>query len=96
MELRVQYHEKLMETDHFPDWFVNFFPPPSLLNKQRAIEATVGYRLEASKRAIQTLSDLISHEINVAIGTLKMHYEHIDVRDYHLREAMDALVTFMR
>ena len=38
LELCTSYHDKLLTTDHYPDWSVSFFPPHSLLNTQRAIE----------------------------------------------------------
>ena len=41
-------------------------------------------------------SQRLSHEINVDLQSLRLHYEHPDSNDYDVREALDALNTFMR
>ena len=38
----------------------------------------------------------LTHEINVALGTLQMHYESADPTEYKLSDVLDALMTFMQ
>ena len=45
---------------------------------------------------IREESACLTHEINVALGTLQMHYESADPTKYKLSDAVDALMTFMR
>ena len=103
LELRIAYHEKLIATEHFPDWVVNFYPPVSLLNTQRAIEATVGFRKKSADETLTLMNDLmreesqhLTHEINVVLNSLRMHYEHDDASTYDIKEALDSLNIFMR
>ena len=103
LELRIIYNDKLLATDHYPDWSVSFFPPQSLLSSDRSIQTTVDYRKRTSKDALNMInelmkgeSDRLTHQINVGLNSLRMHYEHNDAREYYVREAMNALSTFMR
>ena len=73
-----------------------------MLNTERAIKATVGFRRECSKQSVQVLSDLmqeesarLSHEIHVVLSSLRIHYEHTDASGYSYQEVVDALTTFM-
>ena len=103
LELRIEYHEKLISTNHYPQWTVSFHPPASLLNSQKAIDNVVEFRSQNAKEVMNFTIDLmreesarLTHEINVFLNLLRMHYEHDSAQDYDMREALEALNTFMR
>ena len=103
LELRIAYHEKLISTNHYPEWTVSFHPPASLLNSQKAIDEVVDFRSHNAKEVMSFTIELmreesarLTHEINVGLNSLRMHYEHDSAQDYDMREALEALNTFMR
>ena len=61
-ELRMTYNEKLLSTDHFPEWAVTFNPQPNLLSTAKAVECVAGFRYEQAKRNITMLNDLMREE----------------------------------
>ena len=103
LELRTAFNKRLMDTEHYPLWSVNFHPTLSLLQTERAIEATVGFRMEQSKQTMEMVNDLMAEEINrlqqeirVALSTLRVHYENPNASGYSLREATDGLTTLLK
>ena len=102
-ELHIAYNQKLLDSDHFPDWVVNFTPPENLLSSMRAIESTVGFRYEQAKQTIGMLIDLmkeesnrLSNEIQATMAALECHYQHEDASGYNIADAMEALTTFIQ
>ena len=103
LDLRVSYNKKLLQTEHYPDWSVNFLPPLSLLNSERAIDLVIQYRTTTSRESIRILIELmkeeslrLSHEINVTQNSFRLHYDHPDATSYDIREALHALNIFAR
>ena len=103
LELRIAYHQKLISTDHFPDWTVSFHPPTNLLQTERAIDEVASFRMNQSKEVMRFTIELmkeesarLTHEINVGLNSLRMHYEHENAMGYDIKEALEALNTFMR
>ena len=41
-------------------------------------------------------SAMLTHEINIGLNSLRMHYEHDSANDYDIKEALEALNMFMR
>ena len=102
LELCIAFNKKLLSTEHYPTWAVTFQPPLSLLQTERAIETTVGFRMEQSKQTIE-MNDLmmeestcLQQEIRVALSTLKVHYENPNANGYSLKEATEGLATLLK
>ena len=103
LELRIVFNQKLLETDHFPGWAVNFKPPMHLLNMERAVEATVSFRYEHAKQSIQMLNDLmeeesarLSNEIQATMVSLECHYKEQAASAYNIEDTIGALRIFMQ
>ena len=79
-----------------------FCPPVNLLQTERAIESTVGFRQEMANQNLQMLEDLlseesgrISQEINTNMASLRVYYDSIESSEFDLEQATDALNRFM-
>ena len=79
-----------------------FCPPQNLLQTERAIESTVGFRQEMANQNLQMLEDLlceesgrITQEINANMASLRVHYESIESSEFDLEQATYALNRFM-
>ena len=78
-----------------------FCPPLNLLQTERAIESTVGFRQEMANQNLQMLdllseeSGRISQEINANMASLRVHYDSIESSEFDLEQATDALNQFM-
>ena len=73
------------------------------MNTTSARDQIVDFRKRASNDVMQFTMDLmreesnrLTHEINVGLNPLRMHYEHQGAIGYDIREALDALNVFMR
>ena len=102
LEVRTEFYERLRQEGGVPDWAVMFCPPLNLLQTERAIESTVGFRQEMANHNLQMLEDLlceesgrITQEINANMASLKVHYNSIESSEFDLEEATDALNRFM-
>ena len=100
LELRIAHNQRLIDTDHFPDWEVSFSPPLKLLDSLRAIESTVGFRYEEAKQQMNMLNDLmrehsghISNQIRATLGLLECHNRQPNANGYDTSEVLDALMT---
>ena len=80
-----------------------FCPPQNLLQTERAIESTVGFRQEMANQNLQMLEDLLCEEsgritqeinANMAYGNM-VHYDSIESSEFDLQQATDALNRFM-
>ena len=103
LEVRTEFYKKLRQEEGYPDWAVMFNPPHNLLQTERAIESTIGFRAEIAKQNLQMLEDLfceensrISAEINASMASLKVHYDTIESAEYDLGQATEALNKFMQ
>ena len=103
LELRMAFNQKLLDTDHFPDWAVNFKPPMNLLSTERAVESTVGFRYEHACQSIKMLIDLMQEEsdqltndIQATMASLECHYNEPAVQGYNISEATESLRVFMQ
>ena len=103
LELRIAYNQRLLDTDHFPEWAVKFNPPLSLLSTTRAIESTVSFRYEQAKQSIAMLRDLMKEEsakldsdIEAGMAALECHYHQEVAREFKLQEAIDALSILVK
>ena len=103
LEMRSAYHEKLIDTEHYPDWTVTFLPPVSLLGTPKSIKAVTEFRKHSAKEILQITNELmreerprLTHEINVSLNSLRLHYEHTDAANYDIHEALESLSVFMR
>ena len=102
LEVRTEFYKKLRQEEGYPDWAVMFNSPHNLLQTERAIESTVGFRATMAKQNLQMLEDLfceensrISTEINASMASLKVHYDTIESAEYDLEQATEALNKFM-
>ena len=102
LEVRTEFYKKLRQEEGYPDWAVMFNPPHNLLQTERVIESTVGFRATMAKQNLQMLEDLfceensrISAEINASMASLKVHYDTIESAEYDLEQATEALNKFM-
>ena len=102
LEVRSEFYKKLRQEEGYPDWSVMFNPPHNLLQTERAIESTVGFRAEMAKQNLQMLEDLfceensrISAEINASMASLRVHYDAVESAEYDLGRATEALNKFM-
>ena len=101
-ELRMAYNERLIATDHFPDWAVTFNPQANLLSTAKAVEAVARFRYEQAKMNISMLTDLMREEsirlgedIKATTAALESHYGNAEAKDYNLGEAINAIQSFM-
>ena len=102
LELRIAYHEKLISTDHFPEWTISFHPPTNLMHTQLARDQIVDFRRKSSKEVMQFTIELmreesnrLTHEINIGLNSLHMHYDQDSEAGYDIKEALEALNVFM-
>ena len=102
LEVRTEFYKKLRQEEGYPDWAVMFNPPHNLLQTERAIESTVGFRAEIARQNLQMLEDLfceensrITAEINASMASLKVHYDTLESAEYDLGQATEALNKFM-
>ena len=102
LEVRTEFYRKIRIEGGVPDWAVMFNPPHNLLQTERAVESTIGFRAEMAKQNLQMLEDLfceensrISAEINASMASLHVHYDTIESAEYDLGQATDALNRFM-
>ena len=102
LEVRTEFYKKLRQEEGYPDWAVMFNPPHNLLQTERVIESTVGFRATMAKQNLQMLEDLfceensrISAEINASMASLKVHYDTTESAEYDLEQATEALNKFM-
>ena len=100
--VRTEFYKKLRQEEGYPDWAMMFNPPHNLLQTERAIESTVGFRATMAKQNLQMLEDLfceensrISAEINALMASLKVYYDTIESAEYDLEQANEALNKFM-
>ena len=102
LEVRTEFYKRLRQEGGVPDWAVMFCPPLNLLQTERAIESTVGFRQEMANHNLQMLEDLlceesgrITQEINANMASLRVHYDSIESSEFDLEQATDALNRFM-
>ena len=101
LEVRTEFYKRLRQEGGVPDWAVMFYPPLNLLQTERAIESTVGFRQEMANQNLQMLdllseeSGRISQEINANMASLRVHYDSIESSEFDLEQATDALNRFM-
>ena len=102
LEVQTEFYKKLRQEEGYPDWAVMFNPPHNLLQTERVIESTVGFRATMAKQNLQMLEDLfceensrISTEINASMASLKVHYDTIESAEYDLEQATEVLNKFM-
>ena len=102
LEVRTEFYKRLRQEGGVPDWTVMFCPPQNLLQTERAIESTVGFRQEKANQNLQMLEDLlceesgrITQEINANMASLRVHYDSIESSEFDLEQATDALNRFM-
>ena len=102
LEVRTEFYKILRQEGGVPDCAVMFCPPLNLLQTERAIESTVGFRQEMANQNLQMLEDLlceesarISQEINANMASLRVHYDSIESSEFDLEQATDALNRFM-
>ena len=102
LEVRTEFYKRLRQEGGVPDWAVMFCPPQNLLQTERAIESTVGFRQEMANQNLQMLEDLlceesgrITQEINANMASLRVHYDSIESSEFDLEQATDALNQFM-
>ena len=102
LEVRTKFYKRLRQEGGVPDWAVMFCPPQNLLQTERAIESTVGFRQEMANQNLQMLEDLlceesgrITQEINANMASLRVHYDSIESSEFNLEQATDALNRFM-
>ena len=102
LEVRTEFYKCLRQEGGVPDWAVMFYPPLNLLQTERAIESTVGFRQEMANHSLQMLEDLLCEEsdritqkINANMASLRVHYDSIESSEFDLEQATDALNRFM-
>ena len=103
LEVRTEFYKRLRQEGGVPDWAIMFCPPQNLLQTERAIESTVGFRQEMANQNLQMLEDLLCEEsgritqeinANMAYGNM-VHYDSIESSEFDLQQATDALNRFM-